>query len=228
MRKLIVVVVVLGALATADVAARAWAESKLAEQAAAYYPPGTRASAAIRSFPFLGRLLLDGEVPEVRVGMENLQADVVTIRHLGLRLSDVIVDRDGLFRGRVEVTDVGAGRVEAFIDGPSLARATGLDLRFRDGEVEFHRTIGGVDVFARARVTLEGNRLRVVPTSVQGADVPPASFTVTYDIPGVELLPCTAQVRPVLDGLMVACGVEDVPPALVRGVQNASVPAPPR
>jgi hypothetical protein len=221
-RKLVVLAVVSGVLLAADVAARSWAEAKLAEQAAAYYPPSSASSASIRSFPFLGRLLVGGDVPGVSVRMENLRADILTVRRLELDLSDVNVDRGELFAGRVRVLDVGAGRIEALVDGSSLARAVGLDLRFADGEVEIHTTVRGVDVSARGRVTLEGNRLRIEPISVQGLGLPATAFTVTYEIPGAELLPCPAEVRPVPEGVLVACAVDDVPPALVQGAAAAA------
>jgi hypothetical protein len=221
-RKLVVLAVLTGALVVADVAARSWAESKLAEQAAAYYPPSGESSASIRSFPFLGRLLVGGDVPEVSLRMESLRADILTVSRLGLDLSDVKVDRGELVAGRVRVVDIGAGRIEALVDGTSLARAVGFDLRFAYGEVEIHRKVRGVDVSARGRVTLDGNRLTIVPTSVQGLGVPAAAFTVTYDIPAAELLPCPAEVRPVPEGLVVACAVDDVPPALVPAAAAAS------
>ncbi|MGH8972558.1 MAG: LmeA family phospholipid-binding protein [Acidimicrobiia bacterium] len=226
MRRLVTLALLAVTLVAADVLARAWAESNLARQAAAYYPPSTASSASIRSFPFLGRLLVAGEVSAVSLRMEGLPADVLTVRHLQFDLDDVKIDRGEMFAGRVRVLDVGAGRVEALVDGTSLARALGLDVRFADGEVEVHREIRGVDVSARGRVTLEGNKLRIVPISAQGLSVPASTFTVTYDIPGVRLLPCDAEVRPVPEGLLVACSVEDVPPALVQGAAAAGLRAP--
>ncbi|HEY3239773.1 MAG TPA: LmeA family phospholipid-binding protein [Acidimicrobiia bacterium] len=223
MRKLVVLAGLSVALVAADFAARAWAEAKLAEQAAAYYPPSSASSASIRSFPFLGRLLVLGDVPEVSLRMENLVAGILTLRRLEFDLRDVKVDRGELFAGRVRVVDVGAGRVEALVDGSSLARAVGLDVRFTEGEVEMHKNVRGTDVSARGRVTLEGNRLRIVPISVQGLGVPASAFSVTFDIPGAELLPCQAEVRLVPGGVLVACAVDDVPPALVQGA--AAVPS---
>ncbi|MGH9040754.1 MAG: LmeA family phospholipid-binding protein [Acidimicrobiia bacterium] len=225
-RKLVFLAVLTAGLVAADFAARAWAESKLAEQAAAYYPPSGASSASIRSFPFLGRLVVGGDVPGVTLRMENVQADVLLLSRMDFDLSDVVVDQGELFSGRVQILDVGAGRIEALVDGSSLARAVGLDVRFTAGEVEVHRNVGGVDVFARGRVTLEGNRLRIEPTSVQGADVPASTFAVSYDIPGVELLPCAAEVRPVPEGLVISCALEDVPPVLVQGVGSARGRAP--
>src|SRR5437588_6177407 len=59
---IVVPTVILLALIVGDQAAKGWAESKLAERAAAYYPPGAGSSASIHSFPFLGRLLVSGSV----------------------------------------------------------------------------------------------------------------------------------------------------------------------
>ncbi len=129
MRKWIVLVVptvILLALIVGDRAAKGWAESKLAERAAAYYPPGAGSSASIRSFPFIGRLLFLGSIPRVDVNLDDLRFQAVLVRRLSLRVSDVKLDRAELFSGRVHLDDVGRGRIVATIDGPSLAKAVGL------------------------------------------------------------------------------------------------------
>jgi hypothetical protein len=102
MRKLVTLALMAVVVVAADVLARGWAESELAAQEAAYYPPSSVSSAEIHSFPFLGRLLVGGD--------------------------DVKVDRSELFSGRVRVLDVGSGRVEALVDSP-LARAAAAALR---------------------------------------------------------------------------------------------------
>ena len=218
MRKLLVALVVLGAVVFgADVAARAWATAELRAHAAAYYGADDT-TVEIRSFPFLGRLLLEGEVTAATVTMDAVPAGVVAISTLALALEGVELDRGALFRGDVRVLDVGRGRVEARIDGASLARAAGVDVRFSDGVVEIHKTIRGVDVSATARVTLEGNRLRLTAFDVQGLRVPLDTFAVTYEIPGADLIPCAAELQAVPGGLLVACAFDDVPPGLVLAV----------
>ena len=219
MRKLLVVLVVFaGALLAGDAAARSWAESKLAEQAAAYYPQSSGASASIRSFPFLGRLFLVGDVPGVSVAMTGVQADPVLVETVTFDLERVEVDRSELFSGRVRLFDIGRGRIEARIDGPSLARAVGVDVRFSEGSVEIRRQIRGVDVTATAQVSIEGNVVRLTPTSVQGLRVPLESLAVEYRIPGVDIVPCVADARPVAGGLMLSCEIDDIPAPLVRAV----------
>lgn len=228
MRKWIVLVfptVILLALIMGDQAAKGWAESKLAEQAAAYYPPGGGSSASIRSFPFVGRLLFLGSIPRVDVNLDDLQVSPVVVRRLSLRVSDVKLDRAELFSGKVHLDDIGRGSVVATVDGPSLAKAVGLDVRFSPGEVQVHKRIQGVDVTAKGKVTVKGNLVTVTPTSVEGPkvggiNVPASGFAISYRIPGIELLPCAADVEVIRNGLELACDVTDIPPALVQAAQS--------
>ena len=223
MRKWIVLVVptvVLLLLIVVDQSAKGWAESKLAERAAAYYPPGSGSSASIHSFPFLGRLLFLGSVPSVDVNLDDLRVQAVLIHRLSIHVSDVELSRADLFKGKVHLDDVGSGKITATIDGASLAKAAGLDLRFMPGEVEVHQRIQGVEVIAKGKVAVKGNVVSVTPTSVQGLDVPPSRLAVSYRIPGIEILPCQADVKIVQNGIVVSCNVVDVPPALIQAAQS--------
>jgi hypothetical protein len=217
---LVLPTVVLLTLIVGDQAAKGWAESKLAERAAAYYPPGAGSTASISSFPFVGRLLFLGSIPRVEIDLDGLQVAPVVIRHLSLRVSEVKLDRGELFGGNVRLEDVGRGTIEATVDGPSLAGAVGVDLRFAPGEVTVRRRIQGVDVVARATVTVKGNLVTVTPTSVQGLSVPLSRFAISYRIPGTELLPCQADVEIRKDALVLACQVTDIPAALVQAAQR--------
>lgn len=223
MRKWILLVlptVILLALIVGDQAAKSWAESKLAERAAAYYPPGSGSSASIRSFPFIGRLLISGSVPQVDVNLDDLLFQAVVVRRLSLEVSDVKLDRSDLFDGRVRLLDVGQGRLQATVDGPSLSKATGFDLRLTPGQVEVHQRIQGVDVVAKGRLSVKGNLVTVTPTSVQGLAVPASRFAVSYRIPGIELLPCEADVEVVQDAAVLSCAITDIPAALVQAAQS--------
>lgn len=228
MRKWIVLVlptVILLALIVGDQAVKGWAESTLAERAAAYYAPGSTSSASIRSFPFIGRLLFLGSIPRVDVNLDDFGVEAVVIRNLSLQVSDVKIDRGELFSGRVHLDDVGRGRMVATVDGPSLAKAVGLDVRFTPGEVQIHRRIRGVDVTATGKVTVKGNLVTVTPTSVQGsklegASVPASGFAISYQIPGIKLLPCQADVQVIQNGLVLACDITDIPPALLQVAQS--------
>ena len=223
MRKWILIVVptvILLALVVGDQAAKGWAESQLAERAAAYYPPGSGSSASIHSFPFIGRLLVSGSVPRVDVNLDDLRVDPVLIRQLSIHVTDVKLSRSDLFHGKVHLDAVGSGKLVATIDGPSLARAAGLDLRFAPGVVSVHEKIQGVDVTAKGTVAVKGNVVSVTPTSVEGLAVPLSRFAVSYRIPGIEILPCQADVKIIENGIVVACTVNQIPPALIQAAQS--------
>jgi len=218
---LVLPTVVLLVLVVADQSAKGWAESKLAERAAAYYPPGSGSSASIHSFPFIPRLLFTGEVPRVDVNLDDVRLQAVLVRQMSLHVIDVKFDRDEIFRGRVHVRDVGRGKIVATLDGPSLAKAIGADVRFTQaGDVEIHERIQGVDVKAKGRVTFKSNVIAVIPTSVQGLNVPASHFAITYRIPGVELLPCQAEAKITKDTVVLSCDVVDIPAALVQAAQS--------
>jgi hypothetical protein len=212
--------VVLLALIVGDQAAKSWAESKLAERAAAYYPPGSGSSASIRSFPFVGRLLVSGSVPRVDVNLDDVRIQAVLLRQLTLRVSDVTLDRSDLFDGRVRLLDVGQGQIRATIDGSSLAKATGFDVRLRPGQVEVHQRIQGVNVVAKGELSVKGNVVTVTPTSVQGLSVPLNRFAINYRIPGIEILPCQAETEIVEGAAILSCDINDVPAALVQAAQS--------
>jgi len=213
--------VVLLGLVVGDQAAKSWAESKLAERAAKYYPPGSSASASIHAFPFIPRLLLTATVPRVDVNLDNLKIQAVVIRRLSLDVAQVKLDRDELFRGTVHVRDAGEGTIVATLDGPALAKALGADVRFLPGEVEVHQRIAGVDVKARGKVTVKGNVVTVTPTSVEGQAVPPSRFTLSYRIPGIELLPCdNAAVKIDQNAVVLSCDTTDIPAAFIQAAQS--------
>jgi hypothetical protein len=217
---LVIPTVLLLALVVGDQAAKGWAESQLAERAAAYYPPGSGSSASIHSFPFVGRLLVSGSIPRVDVNLDDLRIESVLIRQLSIHASDVKLDRHELFRGRVHLDDIGKGRIVATLDGPALAKATGFDVRFKPGEVEVHQKIQGVDVVAKGTLAVKGNLVTVTPTSVQGLSIPASRFAISYRIPGIEILPCQAAVKLIQNGIVLACDVTDVPAALIQAAQT--------
>src|SRR5207237_5538206 len=128
--------------------------------------------------------LFSGSVPRVDVNVDDLRIEAVLIRRLSIHVSDVKLNRNDLFHGKVHLDDVGEGKIVATVDGPSLAKAVGLDLRFTPGEVQVHEKIQGVDVVAKGTVSVKGNLVSVTPTSVEGLAVPASRFAISYRIPG--------------------------------------------
>ncbi|HUQ00816.1 MAG TPA: hypothetical protein VM093_10195, partial [Aeromicrobium sp.] len=173
-RLVVALVLVLGLLAGADVAARGYAEREIAARAEAAVP-GAQATAHIRSFPFVLRLLVSGSVQELRVQLSPVKASRLELRGVDLGLSDLTLDRGQLFSGKVEPVGLGQGNVA-----------------FEVSEVELSKVLG-------RRVTIEGGHLYV---DVLGQDVEARVGTsgsaITLTVAGLPLLTVPIERRDVI------------------------------
>lgn len=193
-----IVVLVLGAL---DVAARAAAEGQVEDEARAEAGPAGVA-ASIRGLPFVPRLLVGAAVPEVRVRVTELVVGRFTFEAVDIRLQGVEVDRDVLVRERrIRLVDIDQGTVSAEVSAPALSEVFGRVLETRGGDL-------GEGVGLRA----EGQRLVL---TVGQRDV--AGVVLPED----PLVPCIANVTVLAGRVRLSCTIEEVPPALVRAVNQA-------
>ncbi len=140
--------VLVGLLLVADIAARTFAEGKIASRMESAARGDAEADADIDSFPFLGRLLAAGSAGDVHIRMTNVPAQRITYSALEIDLSGVKVDRDLLFQRQVEVTDIDTGTVAVELTAPALSRALGVPVEIGAGAVEV--TMQGRKVPARA------------------------------------------------------------------------------
>lgn len=210
MRKLIVLAVLAGLLLVADIAARAFAEGKIASRMESAARGEADADADIDSFPFLGRLLAAGSAGDVRIRMTNVPAQRIAYSALEIDLSGVKVDRDLLFQRQVEVTDIDTGTVAVELTAPALSRALGVPVEVRAGTVEV--TVRGQKVPARASVA-GGDALQLTADPLPAQRIP---------IPRSPLVPCVRRAEVRGDRVRVSCTFEEVPEPLVR----AATPAP--
>jgi hypothetical protein len=69
-------------------------------------------------------------------------------------------------------------------------------------------------------VAVKGNVVSITPTSVQGLNVPLSRFAISYKIPGIEILPCQADVKLIRNAVTLSCDITDIPAALVQAAQS--------
>lgn len=189
--------VVVAVLVAADVGLRQLGETQI-ESTAERKAPRSDPEAAIRSFPFVPRLLASGSVPEVRVRLDRVGRGAVQFSRVRLVLHGVEVDRNALFsRRRVELESIDRGTVSADLSAPALAQALSRS------EIRALRDAGNVS--ARVR---DG---RLVVTA-RGAEV----FSIR--VPRTPLVPCEGDIQLVRDHAHVTCTLEDIPPELVERV----------
>ena len=191
-------------LAWADVQARAYAENEARTRLARAVPQARRTEVAITSFPFVGRILLGGDVERLTVTLHDLKEGKVEVDRVTLEVDDIVLDRDRLLDERVlSILDVGQVRIEGRITAEAASRALGVPLELRGGA---------------ARVTVQGQTLdasisiagRSVLLSVTGA--PP----LVVPLPPEKYLPCQPEVELTGDRLVVACSTTELPPAIME------------
>lgn len=213
MKRLVVVSLVLAVLAVVvDVAAKAFAEAKIEKGAERRGGVSTSAEAAIRSFPFLPRVLTSGSAGGVNVRMTGFAAGRLRLALVEVDVGELRLDKAKLLQGGgVEVTGISDASVAVEITGPDLASATRLPVTIEEGEVRI--SAGGRAVGVTPTLSDEGS-LRL-----GGAGVAPT--TLGLERTGISA--CTSTSVAVQgDRLRIECRTEEVPQFLLEGAARAS------
>src|SRR5437870_204039 len=97
-RKVLVVllIVVVGMLVVADFGARAAVENQLEHRLEHDVPGPSSASVTIDSFPFLGRLLVTGQLSTLHAEVSNIEAGPLRLSKVTVDLHDVHINREAL------------------------------------------------------------------------------------------------------------------------------------
>ncbi|MBV9283283.1 MAG: LmeA family phospholipid-binding protein [Acidimicrobiia bacterium] len=204
MRKLLIALaVVVAVLVVGDVVAKAYATDQLKSRAQRAVRGATSATASISSFPFTGRLLVAGQVSEVRVGVGPVVAGRLTFASVTVDLHDVHVNRNRLINDRkVQLTGLGSGTVTAELTDVEISGLAGTRVRFSPG----HVTVNAAGIEATASVQISDGSM-----SFAGLHIP-----LKFKIPRAPLFPCDATSAVVKQGAVdVSCTVHEVPTELV-------------
>lgn len=159
----------------------------------------TRGAAAVEadldSFPFVTRLLLTGRITRLSVTLEQLLRRRLRFSTLRFELEGIRLDRPALYRRRLELEEIAAGRVTAVVSEDALA-AAGPSVDLGAGEVV-------ADAVGHTLV------LAVAGTTVQSLPLP------------AELFPCDPAARLQEESIVVSCTVDEVPALLLRALAAA-------
>ncbi len=206
-RLLVGLAVVLGLLAAADVAARGYAEGEIAARAEATVP-GAQATARIRSFPFVLRLLTSGSVEHLSVQLSPVVASRMQLSAVDLALDDLSLDRGQLFSGKVQPVGLGQGRVSFEIGEGELSKVAGRRVTIEAGHLFLD--VAGRDVEAAVSTTEKGIALTVAGLPV-----------VTIPLERRDVIPCRPQITLGVQVAKLTCTFTGVPSALVRASGTA-------
>jgi hypothetical protein len=207
-RLTLALVLLLGAGAGGDVLARQWAEAQLEARIRERDPAGRDPEVRIESFPFLGRLLVSGEVTTMRASLADVEAGPVVFARVSVELRGVGLNRNLLVtQQEVELERLDAGTVEAELTASALSAALGVPVELAEG---------------RATVTIAGRSLSADLAVEDGVVVVRASGqTLRLDVPEAPLLPCVSSAQVEEGRAVLRCTVDDIPPELLRAASRA-------
>ena len=204
MRRLVVLAVVAMVLLVIDQAARLYAEDQLAQRARDAGNGAESAEASIRSFPFLGRLVVSGSVPHAEVRVTGTRVGPLRLAAVEVEASGVQLDRDAMLVGDVRLDAIDRGRVTVGLDAGALTEALNLPVTIADGVVRVARA--GVPV--NASVALVGGALVVDVAGLPAVRVP---------IGRTPLVPCAATGVSIAGArVWLTCEVDELPAVLKR------------
>lgn len=200
---LLIAVVVVGALAF-DVVLKNRAETELAAEVARRVPGTTGVKADISSFPFVGRLLLSGEVPKVVVTAQHTTVGELSLTDLRVQGDDVEMDTEAAKDGRAVVKSIGRGTAQADLraDQINSRLPRGFSVRLQSGKAVVSAP-GGV------QAQLVGTEKGGIALQAAGRNL----FELA--IPKTDLLPCTPTVTFVSGAARLSCTFDSVPPLLL-------------
>lgn len=188
-----------------DQGARLVAEGQLASRAREAARNPESAESTITSFPFLGRLLLLGSVPRVRVRVTAAAAGPLRLAAVEVEGSGIRVDRLALRSGDVRLEGIDRGSVTVELDSGAISEAVGLPVAVADGRVQ----VGTGAVRGEAGVEVDGDGSLVLRAAgLSGLRVPVAR---------TPLVPCAVTEASVHgDRVRLRCEVDELPVALRR------------
>ncbi|MBC8073903.1 MAG: LmeA family phospholipid-binding protein [Deltaproteobacteria bacterium] len=226
MKKLLVVLIVLGVLlaiaigvgAWLDGKARAMAEEEARKRIVEVLPRMRAAKVEIEGFPFLFDVLVSGSVDRLRVELSDIENVGVSVESVVLVVDDIAIDRDLLLDQRkLAVTDIGRAELTARLTGAAISKVVREQVEL-DGSTARIKAYG---LSAEAQLSVVGRRVELKVSS--SAPLPPEARAfldrpLVFQLPPEEVLPCTPALHVVDSRLELGCTVTELPPAVKRAL----------
>ncbi|MHB1488444.1 MAG: hypothetical protein ACYCS7_06205 [Acidimicrobiales bacterium] len=202
MRKLIVLLVVLGVLVVgANLAARTIADDELAQRAQ-IATGSSSASARVGPFPLLYYLILRSTAPRVDVRLRNLETGLLRLQQVDVNLTDVYIDRANLLdERRVVVTGIARVTAEVTVTAGALSAVLGHPVTLAgSGEIKVELPEGTV---AATAAIVDGHTLSISTAGVT---------LLSVDLAQNPLVPACAMALTIRAGIaQVSCHMQPVP-----------------
>ena len=200
---LVLAVVAVGAVGF-DVILKGRAEAELADEVARRVPGTTGVRAKISSFPFVGRLLVSGQVSEVVVTAQHVGSGPVALSDVRVQVEDVEMDTGQAMDGRAVVRSIGRGSASAHLrqDQINARLPRGYQVQFQSGKA----VISGPAASSAQLVTTPEGAVQLRLANRVLAEVP---------FPKSDLVPCSPAAAFVSGSIRLTCSFDKVPPLLL-------------
>lgn len=207
-RAALLIVVAVALLLGGDRVASRYASSRTEDAIGDYLAGVAEVDVTIRSFPFVGRLGLAGDVARLDVQLRDVVGQAVSLARVRFDARGVELDRGALVGGDIYVTDVREVRVAARITEAEVRRLTRADVELGDG---------------RATVSVAGVRLNADVSVVDGTiRLGVAMLDLRVPLPDPGFLPCAVDARVVEGALLAHCIADELPSFIAGAVSRRS------
>jgi hypothetical protein len=197
---LILLALLLGVVSVGDVETRIFAQRQL-EHRIDGNVHSAGAHVSISSFPFVGRLALNGTVPKIKAHVPNVVSGLFTFDFIDVTVNGVHVDRSVLFNSRqVKLQRIDGGTVVADMTEAALDKVLG-------GAIV---TLGNGVAQIRVGVASVSAAVSIVKGQLHVAGVP-----LNVALPTLSLIPCPVNAVVTPGHLRLSCAFKQVPAALL-------------
>jgi hypothetical protein len=197
---LVLVVILLAVVSLGDVETRIFAQHQL-EHRIDGNVRSAGAHVSISSFPFLGRLALNGTVPKIKAHVPGVVSGPFTFDFIDVTVNGVHLDRSVLFNSqRLQVQRIDSGTVVADMTEAALDKVLGVATV----------TLGNGVAQVRVGVASVSAAVSIVNGELHVARVP-----VNVALPKLTLIPCPLSAVVTPGHLRLSCAFNQVPAALL-------------
>lgn len=203
MRKLIVLLLVMALILIGLSILDVWVRHKVQSVVATHIEdelPGSTATVNISSFPFVGRLVASGSVPEMQVDVHGVSGGGVDFSDIEVVTHDLKLRTGKLTSGKVQLRSIGYGSVTGDVTEASVDHLTGVPATFGAGTIE----VAGVT--ETPSLTVSDGAINV--------SAPQFPQQIRIPVPTLSILPCASSAAIVPGALQVSCELTSLPPAL--------------
>ena len=210
-RLVLLLVALIVALVLVDLAAKRYVEARVERAVRDAVSAGLLVAddvdASIDSFPFVGRVLLVGEVPGVTITLHDIGGQGVEVEEVKVDVRGTKVDRSRLVTDqRVFVGDIDSATITARITEEALSAVLGVTVDMEPDST----TVSAGGVTSPGTVEVVGRSILI------GAS---GFGTLVIAMPGPEYLPCDeVDVEVVADAVELRCVTDELPAAVVPAV----------